>query len=170
MRRRTFLSAGLAVAAVGAGCGKRGGGAAWRFFSREEAATVNAICAQLIPADGDAGAAEARVVNYIDIQLSRRFRKHRRVYREGIAAVDETSRRTYGKRFVELSAPEAVEVLNRTEKNEKEFFDLILMHARQGYYGDPRHGGNYQMASWKMVRLPFPQIRGRQQYRPDEAR
>ena len=40
--------------------------------------------------------------------------------------------------------------------------DLVLNHARQGFYGDPRHGGNRAMASWKMVGLPFPPVRGRQ--------
>ena len=36
------------------------------------------------------------------------------------------------------------------------FFDLLLTHTRQGFYGDPRHGGNRDLVSWKMVGLPFP--------------
>jgi len=167
MWRRAFVAIGLGAAA---GCGRRGGGPYWRFFTADEARTVDAICAQLIPADGDPGASEARVVNYIDIQLSRPFKKHRQAYRRGIAVVDETSRRMFRKGFMELSAAERLEVLRETEKNSREFFDLILVHVRQGYYGDPRHGGNYQMASWKMVRLPFPQIRGRQHYETPEPR
>ena len=50
------------------------------------------------------------------------------------------------------------------EENSKEFFDLILAHTRQGFYGDPRHGGNRDRVSWKMVGLPFPPVRGRMHY------
>ena len=31
----------------------------------------------------------------------------------------------------------------------------------QGFYGDPRHGGNRDRVSWKMVGLPYPPLRGR---------
>jgi gluconate 2-dehydrogenase gamma chain len=36
----------------------------------------------------------------------------------------------------------------------------------QGFYGDPRHGGNREGVSWKMLGLPYPPIRGRQQNAP----
>jgi gluconate 2-dehydrogenase gamma chain len=142
----------------------RGTAATWRFFTAEEARTVDAVCAQLIPADRDPGAREAGVVNYIDIQLTRRFKRHQRVYRQGIKGVDAASRAKFGKRFVDLSSQQQVEALNAVEENSKVFFDLILAHARQGFYGDPRHGGNRNMVSWKMVGLTFPPVRGRQHY------
>jgi gluconate 2-dehydrogenase gamma chain len=41
---------------------------------------------------------------------------------------------------------------------------LILAHTRQGFYGDPRHGGNRNRVSWKMIGVPFPPIRGREHY------
>jgi gluconate 2-dehydrogenase gamma chain len=166
MRRRTFVGAGLgaaaAVTAVTVPSWRNNG--PWRFFTADEAATVDAICEQFIPADRDAGAREAGVVNYIDIQLTRPFRKHRRTYREGIATVDERSRARFKKRFTELAAEQQVAVLTEIEQKQNAFFELILNHTRQGYYGDPRHGGNRNMASWKMLRLPFPQIRGRMHY------
>ncbi len=88
IQRRTFLGAVLAGAAGGTAIafGKRGG-SGWRFFTDEEARTVAAICEQLIPADRDPGARQADVVNYIDIQLTRHFRKHQKVYRSGIEKV-----------------------------------------------------------------------------------
>ena len=164
--RRKFLGAGLSVAAGSAVSCRRAEqpGAGWRFFTTSEARTVEAICAQLIPADQDPGAKEAGVVNYIDLQLSRRFKKHRAPYRQGIASVDATSRTRFGKAFAELAGEQQVEVLNDAEENSKPFFELILAHTRQGFYGDPRHGGNRNMASWKMVGLPFPPIRGREHY------
>jgi gluconate 2-dehydrogenase gamma chain len=65
---------------------------------------------------------------------------------------------------VELSSDQQVEALGDADQNSKEFFELILAHCRQGYYGDPRHGGNRNMASWKMLRLPSPPLRGRMHY------
>jgi hypothetical protein len=29
------------------------------------------------------------------------------------------------------------------------------------YYGDPRHGGNRDYASWRMLRVPVAPVRGR---------
>jgi len=166
MRRRTLLGAGLAAAAAGTALTVprwRNNGP-WRFFTVEEARTVDAICEQLIPADRDAGARQAGVVNYIDIQLTRPFKRYQGVYRQGIAGVDAASRAKFSRRFVELSGSQQVEVLTDIERNSKAFFELILLHCRQGFYGDPRHGGNRGRVSWKMLGLPFPQVRGRMHY------
>ena len=70
----------------------------------------------------------------------------------------------FGKRFAELAAEQQADALIEVEENLRAFFDLILTHTRQGFYGDPRHGGNRNMASWKMLGLPFPPVRGRQHY------
>ena len=166
MRRRTVLGAGISAAAAGSLFAlTRGNGAGvWRFFTAEEARAVDAICERLIPADRDPGAKSAGVVNYIDIQLTRAFRKHRQTYRQGLAQVDSASKGKFGKPFAELPSGHQIEVLQEVEQNSKGFFELILTHARQGFYGDPRHGGNRRMVSWKMVGLPYPQVRGRQHY------
>jgi gluconate 2-dehydrogenase gamma chain len=165
MRRRSLLGAGLAAVAGSAiSCAAGRAGSQWRFFTAAEAETVDAICAQLIPADQDPGAKEAGVVNYIDIQLSLRFRKHRTAYRHGLVGIDQTSGGKFGKRFVALTPKQQIEVLNAIEENSKVFFELLLTHTRQGFYGDPRHGGNRNRVSWKMVGLPFPQVRGREHY------
>ncbi|MEO8371096.1 MAG: gluconate 2-dehydrogenase subunit 3 family protein [Candidatus Solibacter sp.] len=163
--RRSLLGAGLAAAAGAAiSCAGSRGASPWRFFTAAEGHILDAICAQLIPADRDPGAKEAGVVNYIDIQLCRPFRKHRPVYREGLAGIDRISRGKFAKGFVELGSEQQVEVLNAVEENSKAFFELLLTHTRQGFYGDPRHGGNRNRTSWKMVGLPSPPVRGREHY------
>jgi gluconate 2-dehydrogenase gamma chain len=171
VRRRTFLGAGISAAATGSliSCTRGTAAGDWRFFTGAEARTVDAICEQLIPADRDPGAKQAGVVNYIDIQLTKAFRKHRAAYRKGLAGVDTTSRSKFSKRFVDLSPEQQRDVLNAVEENSRAFFDLILTHTRQGFYGDPRHGGNRKMASWKMIGLPFPPVRGRQHYDEPKA-
>lgn len=170
LRRRTFLGAGVTAVATGSliSCA-RGTAAEWRFFTAAEARTVEAICEQLIPADRDPGAKQAGVVNYIDIQLTKAFRRHRAAYRKGLAGVDTASRAKFSRGFAELSPEQQREVLGVVEQDSKAFFDLILTHTRQGFYGDPRHGGNRRMASWKMLGLPFPQVRGRQHYDEPKA-
>jgi gluconate 2-dehydrogenase gamma chain len=172
LRRRTFLGAGLSAAAGAAAisCGAGGRNASWRFFTAAEAATVEAICEQIIPADRDAGARQAGVADYIDIQLTRHFKRYQKTYRQGLAAVDSASRAKFGKRFAELPAGRQSEALIEVEENSRAFFDLILTHARQGFYGDPRHGGNRNMASWKMLGLAFPPVRGRQRYGEDQPK
>ncbi len=163
--RRKFLGAGLVAAAGGAAsCTARGEPSPWRFFTAAEGRTVEAICEQLIPADRDPGARQAQVANYIDLQLMRNFKKHQRAYRQGIAATDAAACKRFGNPFVELAVAQQAAVLEDMEQNARPFFDLILTHARQGFYGDPRHGGNRNMVSWKMLGLPFPPVRGRQHY------
>jgi gluconate 2-dehydrogenase gamma chain len=46
----------------------------------------------------------------------------------------------------------------------KQFFEMILSHTMQAFYGDPRHGGNREMASWRMLGVPITPVRGREQY------
>ncbi len=170
LKRRTFVGAGLAAAAGASAlsCARSAPGA-WRFFTPAEARTVEAICAQLIPADRDPGAKEAGAANYIDIQLTGPFKKFRTAYRSGLAALNASSRAKCGKAFVDLTPEQQAEALNAAEEKSKVFFDLIVTHTRQGFYGDPRHGGNRHMASWKMLGLPFPPVRGRQRYDDPKA-
>lgn len=171
LKRRTFLGAGLAAAAGGAALSCRSGrsGPNWRFFTADEARTVDAIAECIIPGDRDPGARQTGVVNYIDIQLTKTLKKHQRVYRQGIASVEDASRRRFGTSFADLAPGQQGDVLQDVEKNAKAFFQLILTHTQQGFYGDPRHGGNRNMASWRMVGLPCPPIRGRQHYDGQET-
>ena len=166
IQRRRFLGLGVTATAAGSlvSCGRSGGGPYWRFFTAREAATVQAICEQIVPADKDAGAAQAGVVNFIDLQLTRHYRKHQGAYRTGIAALDKASRGRFGKPFAGLPFEQQTELLSEEETSGSEFFDLVRTHAMQGFYGDPRHGGNRGEVSWKMLGLPTPPVRGRLPY------
>ena len=170
VRRRTILAMGLAAACGAASsCRRENGRGLWRSFTEAEARTVEAICEQIIPADQDPGAKSAGVVHFIDLQLARPYRRYRQAYRDGIAAVEKVSRTKCGRAFADATPDQQAEVLHGIEESQPVFFDLILNHTRQGFYGDPRHGGNRNMASWKMLRLPFPQVRGRQHYEEVKA-
>ena len=163
IKRRRFLGAGLSAtaAAVLASCGRAGGGPHWRFFTAAEARTVDAICEQIIPADQYPGARQAGVVNFIDLQLTKHYRRYQGAYRKGIAGVDAVGRKRFGKPFADLPSEQQIEILTDVENSDAEFFSLIRTHTMQGFYGDPRHGGNRGMVSWKMLGLPTPPVRGR---------
>jgi gluconate 2-dehydrogenase gamma chain len=36
----------------------------------------------------------------------------------------------------------------------KHFFDFLLQNTKEGYFADPIHGGNKDMAAWKMIGFP----------------
>ena len=159
MDRRRFIVAGLTGTAVSCARSK----SPWRFFSVQEARTVEAICALIIPQDRDPGAVQAGVVVFIDRQLTRFYKPLRQAYRQGIAALDRESASFAGRAFADLPAASQLDVLRRIERNPdiKPFFDLLVAHAMQGFYGDPRHGGNRERASWKMLGVASPPLRGR---------
>ena len=173
LSRRKFLQAAMAVAAAtGSGAGCAEARSPWRFLTVDEARTLAAICDQIIPEDEDPGAAWAGVVNYIDRQLCGPLAHLRNSYRWGIAAVDKNSRVLYGSGFVGLTAAQQIELLRLMEKGQApaeawtqisaaKFFDLVMDQTMQGFYGDPRHGGNREGGSWKMMGIPYPPIRGR---------
>jgi len=150
-----------------------GPGNPWRSLNVDEARTLEAICERIIPADQDPGAAWAGVVVFIDRQLVGPYRKLRKTYQLGLAGTNGTSLGRFGKPFAELTPQQQDAVLETLDKGQargegwkqvsaKAFFDLVVSHTKQGFYGDPRHGGNRERASWKMLRLPYPPVRGRQ--------
>jgi len=149
----------MAAAGTAAGCGTSR--TPWRVLTPEEARTLQAICDGILPEDRDLGAARVGVVHYIDRQLAGKFREHRKIYRDGIAAAS----RLAGGSFADAAERQPA-VLRELERNPgtRAFFDLVVAHTMQGFYGDPRHGGNREFASWRMLALPPAPVRGRDRY------
>ncbi len=162
--RRKFLKAAAgAAAAATTSCG--GAKCPWRCFTAEEGRALTSVCEQIIPADQDPGAAWAGVANFIDRQLAGHFKEHREVYRKGLREVDRIAQRLHKRKFADLDGPGQIEVLKAVEKSDaRAFFDLVIAHAMQGFYGGPRHGGNQDACSWRMLGVPEAQVRGRGQY------
>jgi gluconate 2-dehydrogenase gamma chain len=150
---------GLVAAAATVSCG--GPRRPWGFLSEDEAETLSAIAERIIPADQDAGATAAGVVVYIDRQLNGPYRRFRKAYREGLAAIDRASTARFSRRFAELAPEQADQLLKELEAAKSNFFGLVVAHTMQGFYGDPRHGGNIDAVSWRMLGVPTIPIRGR---------
>jgi len=179
LRRRKFLQVAATAAASGAAVSCGGRKSPWRFFTIAEAGTLTAMCERIIPTDQDPGAAWAGAVNFIDRHLVGHYKRFQETYRQGLAGVEQTSQALFGRRFLDLGAEQQTEILRVLEGDQaprgiwrqvpaKQFFDLVVAHTMQGYYGDPRHGGNRDAVSWKVIGVPLVPIRGRDQYDPSK--
>jgi len=164
LTRRQFTAGGALASAVAViGC-ERTKGNSWEFFSDAHARALAALCDQIIPADDFPSASQAGVVNYIDRQVARHYRKHQSAYREGLDAADEMSRKRFGVAFADARADGHLQIAVALEKEKRFFFELVRQHTMEGYYGSPRHGGNRDAVSWRMLGLDEPPQRGRAQY------
>lgn len=164
LSRRQFAVAGaLAGVAAVTGC-RSGNTGGWDYLTDQQARVLSALCDQIIPADDFPSASQAGVVTYIDRQLARHYRRHQDTYRQGLRHAEVTSRRRFGRGLAEISGPQQLEIAIALEKENRSFFDLLVRHTMEGYYGSPRHGGNRDAVSWRMLGLDEPPLRGRPQY------
>jgi hypothetical protein len=73
----------------------------------------------------------------------------RRAYRDGLAALDDTSRTEFGLSFVELDAEQRTQVLNEAPI----FRNLLTRHVIEGTLCAPEYGGNRDRLGWQLVRF-----------------
>jgi len=144
---------------------------ALRFFEEGEARIVEAATARIFPRDSAGpGAAEARVVIYIDRQLAGPYGRDRYRYTQG-PFEDGTPEQGYqgkatpreiyrdglrrlGKDFASLTATQQDARLRDMETTY--FFRTLRQHTIEGMFSDPMHGGNTDMIGWKMIGYPGP--------------
>jgi gluconate 2-dehydrogenase gamma chain len=136
----------------------------WQVLTNKEGALLDAIAGQFIPADDDPGAKEACVVNFIDTQLGQHYIRFQKAYRSGLKAFQSTCESVTKQKFETLSSDDQIAFLEKVENNNvpgdhwadqqpSSFFRLMLGHCMQGFYGDPRHGGNCNHVSYAMIDL-----------------
>lgn len=158
----------------------------WRFFTEEEALLVDAIVEQIIPTDEWLGAKDAKVTNFLDKQLIGPLSRFQERYKSGLSSLMITCQKLHEKKFQDLLWDEQTYFLKELEKGayteltdrrgkfengriwekgaDRSFFILIRNHTMAGYYGSPRHGGNYNNVSYRMIGLDSPVIQGRNKY------
>lgn len=159
--RRRFLSVcAVASGAIAIGCKGRAR-SGWEFLDQENALTLAGICDQIIPADDYPSASQAGVLVYIDRQLTRHYAKYQDNYLSGFKLADELSRKEFGRRFALLDSQQQLRIVSAIEKTDPDFFEMVRRHTFEGYYGAPRHGGNLNAVSWRMLGLAEPPLRGR---------
>ena len=154
----------------------------YRFFTDQEAQCIIALAEQIIPADDEwPGATYAGVIHYIDKQLVEVFVEDQAKYRAGIQALQLTCQNMFGKVFEDLRSDIQTEFLHQVENNEvkgehwqeykpSDFFNMVISHTMQGYYSSPRHGGNRNYVSYRMLDLDYPLIIGQNRYRGEHGK
>jgi len=146
-----------------------------KLLSDDEANLLEAIAEQIIPTDEWPGGRDAGVVNFIEKQLSGPYRRFQEDYRKGLAAITRTCLEKYQRKFEDLSWDQQTIILKQMESGSladgpwkngfsQRFFELLRSHSLQGYYGSPRHGGNKNYISYKMIGLDEFQVIGQNRY------
>ncbi|MEL7585323.1 MAG: gluconate 2-dehydrogenase subunit 3 family protein [Prolixibacteraceae bacterium] len=176
--RRDFIrTLGLAYGSIllAPGC-SISSGTHYRVFTKPEAGCLIALCEQIIPADHDPGATDAGVINFIDKQTYLRFPDDLKIYRQGIDSLQAFCHAKYGKLFEELEGTTQEGILKEMERNklpeeywpevkQSAFFSLVINRTMQGFYGPPRHGGNKDYVSYRMMKLDYPLLIGQNRYK-----
>lgn len=176
------------------------------FFTPHQRKTIEAAMARIIPTDHQPGAREAGAVDFVDRYLSgiafiyakpdgggfetltgrqaeawnHRIEILRKRYADGVVALDDISKQTFGAEFCALSESRQDEALRALERGggqsasaggapgegpalqqtftetELEFLPLLVMHTRQGFYADPIYGGNRGRVGWDVIGFPGP--------------
>jgi gluconate 2-dehydrogenase gamma chain len=180
--RRQLLATASSTLLLAGGVGCSASRRPYRLLDDEQAATLTALCEQIIPTDETPGAAWAHVVKFIDRQLVYHYQQHVAGYRTGLSGLNRAALAQFRSSFAELPFDTQTELVAAMEKGElgvaewsagdqKAFFRTVRDHTMQGYYGDPRHGGNRDLVSWRALGVPHPPVRGRDDYRfPKEGR
>jgi len=87
----------------------------------------------------------------------------RDIIRVGIKAFDKHCAANFnGKKFADLDKAQQEALLKDAEGGKlkfddisaKTFFSNLLAEVKNGYFADPKHGGNKGMGSWKMIGYP----------------
>jgi hypothetical protein len=147
-REAVKLAAGAVVAApmlkdMLQAAPKQAAGKAPLFFTRDEFALVDELTEIIIPTDEHSpGARAAKCAEYIDSRLSEAFEDEpRRLWREGLKAVEALSREMHGKAFMQSSPDERVAVVARMaaneqnlQKAEEKFFAELKARTAHAYY------------------------------------
>lgn len=161
LSRRGFVAAGTLAAVPLAGRPAQAHEPV--LFSERHVELAAALADAVVPPDEHSpGAGEAGFVTYIDRQLKGPLERMNPLYRLGLPALDQTARRIAGKGFLEMADDERNRLLAAIEEGRGEgpewpdfsaqlFFRRVIEHVMQSFYGSPEHGGNREMASWKML-------------------
>jgi gluconate 2-dehydrogenase gamma chain len=134
-------------------------------LSTNQWATVEAICARLIPTDHEPGAREAGCVNFIDKALANEDSAMQPLYQAGLRGIDAVAEVHSGGAFAALQPPQQDAVLRLVEDGDapgwpagdvdsSAFFSQIWIHTVWGFLAEPKHGGNRSYAGWRVLGYP----------------
>lgn len=127
-------------------------------------AAIDAALARIIPSDDGPGAREAGTIGYV-LARSAAVPAIRRDLAELAGRLDELARTpgvtsaagaAQDAAFATLEPASADAILARLDAVGDPGFGRLVTLAMEGFYGDPRHGGNRDGLSWAMLGFPGP--------------
>lgn len=121
------------------------------YFTREQAAEIEAITARIIPTDDTPGAKEAGVVYFIDKAMTGFAKPMEPVFIEGLKKLPtDVGAKVRGQtRFSALTPAQQDEVLKSIEKTP--FFGTLRFATIVGMFSLPSYGGNRDWIGWKLL-------------------
>jgi gluconate 2-dehydrogenase gamma chain len=166
-RRTFFMTTGVSIGGAALLYSCHQPGETWSYLQEAEARILDAMLDQIIPGDKDPGARDAGVIYFVDRQLTGPYKRYQRHYRNGLKNLEATSQAVRGESFYLLSPQDQTAILESLERNEvppefwsepaaASFFNLVVDHAMQGFYGSPIHGGNKDFVSYRMLGIDLP--------------
>ena len=128
------------------------------FFTPNGAKLIEIIANILIPPDEFPGAGDVGVAYYIDKQMQGPLKHKLEVWRAGLLTFSAVAKHQFqGRSYLTLTPEEQKEFIDGIAEGHvpalRPIFELIYDLTLQGYFGSPEHGGNWQQASWKMLRI-----------------
>jgi gluconate 2-dehydrogenase gamma chain len=120
------------------------------------------ICEQIIPADDFPGARELGVATFIERVLREAHPEWTTVYQAGLNSTEASSQKVFRESFAKLTSDQQFQLLQRMERGDlpselwpspstEDFFSMVRSHTMQGFYSNPRWGGNRDKLAWKMI-------------------
>jgi len=124
---------------------------ALQFFTREQAADVEAFASRIIPTDDTPGAREAGVVYFIDRSLATFLKDQAPAFTDGLTKLSrDVGRKFRGQtRLSALTPAQQDEVLKSIEKTP--FFGTMRFATLAGMFSLPTYGGNLDFVGWKLM-------------------
>lgn len=86
-----------------------------------------------------------------------------KLYKKAIAEINKFSQEKYQKTFAKLDENTQISIIEDLEAGKialagitssTAFFNLLWKNAQEGFFADPKYGGNKNMMGWKMVGFP----------------
>lgn len=121
------------------------------FFSREQAAEVDAMISRIIPVNDTPGARELGVLYFIDRAVTTWAKDVQPAFTAGLQqlAKDVAAKYPGETRLAGLAPLQQDEVLKSIEQSE--FFGLVRFATIAGVFSIPSYGGNRDWLGWKML-------------------
>ena len=118
----------------------------FRFLDASTAGEIEALAETILP-----GARDAGLIRFIDGALAGYDQDRRADYQKGMAEVQTRRIALFpdSKTIASLNEQERIRLATDIEKSD--FFALVRRHTVLGFFGHPRHGGNRNGASAKLL-------------------